>query len=179
MLSGIDYRVQYSDNVKTGTAKVTITGIGNYTGILSAKFTIDAKKPQNTSAGKKPTVVSNKDGNSSTSGSEGQTDSIVKPKKVKITSLKISGGKKLKVKWKVSDDVDGYEIQYSLKKTFKSGVKKLRIKKGGKTSAVLKKLSTGKRYYVRICAFKTVQVNGKKQKIFGEWSKQKRSGKVR
>ena len=161
MLLGIDYRVQYSNNVKTGIAKVTITGIGNYTGVLSAKFTIAAKKPQNTS------------------GSEGQNDSIVKPKKVNITSLKISGRKKLKVKWQVSDDADGYEIQYGLKKTFKSGVKKLKIKKGGKTSAVLKKLNIGKRYYVRVCAYKTVQLNGKKQKIFGEWSKPKRSGKVK
>lgn len=36
-----DYTVSYSDNVNAGTAKVTITGAGNYTGIKEETFTID------------------------------------------------------------------------------------------------------------------------------------------
>lgn len=36
-----DYTVSYSDNVNAGTAKVTITGAGNYTGIKEETFTIN------------------------------------------------------------------------------------------------------------------------------------------
>lgn len=35
-----DYTVSYSDNIKAGTAKVTITGRGKYTGTKTASFTI-------------------------------------------------------------------------------------------------------------------------------------------
>jgi hypothetical protein len=38
-----DYRVAYDNNVNAGTATVTITGIGNYTGIRTETFTISPK----------------------------------------------------------------------------------------------------------------------------------------
>ena len=38
--SGTDYTVSYSNNTKVGTAKVTITGKGNYTGSVSKTFKI-------------------------------------------------------------------------------------------------------------------------------------------
>lgn len=41
---GTDYTVSYKNNIKTGTATVTVTGKGNYTGTLSAKFKITAPK---------------------------------------------------------------------------------------------------------------------------------------
>ena len=37
---GTDYTVSYSNNTKVGTAKVTITGKGNYTGTLTKTFSI-------------------------------------------------------------------------------------------------------------------------------------------
>jgi hypothetical protein len=37
---GTDYTLSYSNNTNTGTATVTATGIGNYTGTLSASWTI-------------------------------------------------------------------------------------------------------------------------------------------
>lgn len=40
---GIDYSAAYSSNTKAGTAKVTITGTGNYTGTLVKTFTIQKK----------------------------------------------------------------------------------------------------------------------------------------
>lgn len=44
LISGRDYKVTYSNNVKVGTAKVTITGIGNnYTGSLTKTFQINPK----------------------------------------------------------------------------------------------------------------------------------------
>lgn len=37
----VDFTATYSDNVNVGTAKVTITGIGNYTGTVTKTFTIE------------------------------------------------------------------------------------------------------------------------------------------
>ena len=44
LVSGKDFEFSYSDNnINAGTATVTITGIGNYTGIAEKKFTIEPK----------------------------------------------------------------------------------------------------------------------------------------
>ena len=40
LTSGTDYTVAYSNNINAGTATVTVTGIGNYTGTKTANFTI-------------------------------------------------------------------------------------------------------------------------------------------
>lgn len=40
---GTDYTVSYKNNNRTGTATVTVTGIGNYTGIKTTTFTITPK----------------------------------------------------------------------------------------------------------------------------------------
>lgn len=40
LTEGIDYTVEYSDNINVGTAKVTVTGKGNYTGSKTVNFTI-------------------------------------------------------------------------------------------------------------------------------------------
>lgn len=42
LAAGTDFTVSYKDNVKEGTAAVTITGAGNYTGIINTTFTITA-----------------------------------------------------------------------------------------------------------------------------------------
>lgn len=42
VLKDTDYTVTYENNVKVGTADITITGKGNYTGTISANFTIAA-----------------------------------------------------------------------------------------------------------------------------------------
>ena len=42
LAAGTDFTVSYKDNVKEGTATVTITGAGNYTGIINTTFTITA-----------------------------------------------------------------------------------------------------------------------------------------
>ncbi|MDE7168141.1 MAG: hypothetical protein K2O28_04755 [Clostridia bacterium] len=40
-LQTTDYTVTYSDNVDKGTATITITGVGNYTGVATVNFNID------------------------------------------------------------------------------------------------------------------------------------------
>ncbi len=44
LVYGTDYTAEYSDNIEAGTAEVTITGIGNYTGTLTTQFTILPKE---------------------------------------------------------------------------------------------------------------------------------------
>ena len=45
LVNGTDYSVSYSNNVKVGTATVTITGKGNYSGSKSVMFAIVSKEP--------------------------------------------------------------------------------------------------------------------------------------
>ena len=42
LVNGTDYTVKYSNNVNVGTATVTVTGKGNYTGSKSTNFKINA-----------------------------------------------------------------------------------------------------------------------------------------
>ena len=49
LTSGTHYTVSYSNNINAGTATVTITGTGNYTGTKNASFTINPKNASNLS----------------------------------------------------------------------------------------------------------------------------------
>ena len=44
LTNGVDYKVSYSNNVKVGTAKVTVTGTGAFKGSISKSFTIKPMK---------------------------------------------------------------------------------------------------------------------------------------
>lgn len=50
LVSGKDYTVSYSNNVKVGTAKATVTGIGNYSGSVEKTFIISPMKQTITAA---------------------------------------------------------------------------------------------------------------------------------
>lgn len=97
-------------------------------------------------------------------GSKSATFSIV-PKAVKISRLK-AGQKSLTIQWKKGSTIDGYEIQYGLKKDFK-GAKKITVSDAKTISYEIKKLKAQKVYYVRIRTFK--KAGGKK--YYSEWSK--------
>lgn len=85
----------------------------------------------------------------------------------KVKSVKVSGSsKKIKVSWKKISGVSGYQIQYSTSKKFKKS-KTVSVKKAKTVKTTIKKgLKKGKKYYVRVRAYKTV--NGKKKT--GNWS---------
>ncbi len=95
------------------------------------------------------------------------------PKSTSVKSAK--GGKKnVTVKWKKqTKQTTGYQIQYSTKKKFTSGVKTVTIKKNKTTSKKIAKLKKNTKYYVRIRTYKTVKVNGKSTKVYSSWSKVK------
>ena len=97
----------------------------------------------------------------------------------KIT--KVTGSKKaLTVTWKKFTksqlkNIDGMYIEVAQNKNFTKGYKifnvsKKALKDGRKT---IKKLSGGKKYYVRLCAFKKVKQNGEKFYINSNDSKAK------
>ena len=59
LASGTDYSVSYSNNVAAGTAKVVVTGKGNYSGTTSATFAITAPaKPDTPSKPEQPSQPS-------------------------------------------------------------------------------------------------------------------------
>ena len=105
---------------------------------------------------------------------ESTTAAVTRPKKTKIVKL-TKGKKRFTVKWKKVKGVKGYQIQYSRKKSFKKkGRKSVFVKKAKVTKKTVKKLKSGKRYYVRVRTYKVV--NGKK--VYSKWSA-KKSVKVR
>ena len=95
----------------------------------------------------------------------------INPRAVALSKL-TAGQQQLTVTWKKGKDITGYEVQYGLKKSF-AGAKTVAVKNTA-VKTVLKNLTAGKTYYVRIRAYKTV----KGKKYYSAWSKAK-SAKVK
>ncbi len=89
---------------------------------------------------------------------------LAKPKLTKV----VKGKKSFTANWKACLGVDGYNVQYSLKKNMKAAKVK-NVKGAKKTKVKVSKLKAKKKYYVRIRAYKTI--NGKKQT--SSWSSKK------
>ena len=86
-------------------------------------------------------------------------------KKTSLTSIK-AGKASLTVKWK-KVNCDGYQIQYSTKSNFK-GAKSVTVSRK-KASTTIKKLSSKKKYYVRVRSY----LNIDNQKAYSSWYKVK------
>lgn len=110
---------------------------------------------------------------SSTTGNQTQSKTKVTVKKAVLKSVKSAAKKALTVTWKKDASVKGYQVQVSLKKNFKSA-KTVNIGKAKTVSTKIKGLKSGKKYYVRVRAYK---VSGG-TKVYGKWSAVK-SSKVR
>lgn len=83
-----------------------------------------------------------------------------------LTSVKALKKEKIKVSWKKKSGASGYQIYWAKDKSFKKIVAK-KIVKGGKTTSYTgKNFTKGRKYYVKVRAYKTV--NGKK--VYGKWS---------
>lgn len=122
--------------------KVTIKGTGKATITITAKATTNYK-----SATKKVTIYAI-------------------PAMLKTPAV-TAGRKSLTVKWSKDSKADGYQIQYSTSSKFKKATTVTFSKKTVKKT--IKKLKKGKKYYVRIRAYKKI---GNK-KYYGTWSKVK------
>lgn len=90
-------------------------------------------------------------------------ETAIAPKKAVLKKVKATGKKKVKIiVKKTSEKINGYEVILSTKKNFKKA-KKVTTKKNAVT---VKKLKAGKKYFVKVRAFKKV---GNK-KIYGKYS---------
>lgn len=100
---------------------------------------------------------------------KGKYSSILTVKTVPETTTKLTlkaGKKQLTASWSKVSDISGYEVQYSTSKKFtKKTTKTVTAKKSSKKTTI-KKLKKGKKYYVRVRTYKTV--NGKK--VYSGWS---------
>lgn len=106
------------------------------------------------------------------SGTETRTFQIL-PKKMKIARLSV-GKKSFAIKWsRQKKQADGYEIAYSTSGKFPKKQTKTVIAGKNATSKKVTKLKVGKKYYVRLRAYKTVKIQGKQEKLYAGWSKVK------
>ena len=89
----------------------------------------------------------------------------VKPKATSISKVTSPGKGQIKVTWKKNATGDAYELQYSTSKKFTKGTTKtVKVSKNSTTSATIKKLRAGKKYYVRM------RSTDKSGKLTSAWS---------
>lgn len=118
LVKGTDYTVSYSSNTDIGTATVTVTGKGNYSGSVSKTYKI------------LPTATT-------------------------LSSVTSAKANTASVNWTKNTTGSGYQILYSTSSSFTSYSVKT-IGASSQVSTSLTSLTSGKTYYVKIRAFKTV-----------------------
>ena len=118
---------------------------------------------------KQPNKNTNKNTNKNSSKSVTKNKKVKKPGRVTGVSVYNKKKKKMVVSWSWKTNVAGYQIQYALNKKF---TKKKKSKWAGKwkSAKTISKLKKGKKYYVRVRAYR--KKSGKK--IYGKWSKVKK-----
>ena len=94
---------------------------------------------------------------------------VKKPKNTKIKKL-TSKKTNLTITWSKVSGVKGYQIQVATDKKFKKNKKTVTIKKQKTTKKTIKKLKSGKKYYVRIRTYKV----SKNKKVYSSWTKAKK-----
>lgn len=143
-----------------GTYNIVVTATG-YNKTLEFTYTnksdTTATKPSDATEATKPAATTE------------ATKPAVKPVKkvtVKKQTAKVKAGKKkLTVTWKKDKNVSGYQIKIATKKNFK-GAKTYTVKSYKTYKKVIKKLKANKKYFVKVCAYKTVG----KSKVYGAYS---------
>lgn len=197
-----NYNLVYKNNKNVGTATVSITGKGKYSGTITGSFTISKASQQiinvlstykkkyssssfklnakaktavtYVSSNKKVAVVNKTTGRVQIKGcgkavititAKGKNYKtvtkkvtiIVAPDKTSITKLKSTSKAKINITYKKKTGATGYEVVYSTSKTFKTAKTKTKLVKGkSKNKAVIKGLTPGKKYYVKVRAYKTI-----------------------
>lgn len=89
-----------------------------------------------------------------------------KPSKVSIKTPTTNSKHQITVKWKAMARGSGYKVQFSRKKDFSTVIATRLVSGKTKTSYTGKNLTKGKKYYVRVRGYKTV--DGKN--YYGAWS---------
>lgn len=162
LTEGVDYTVEYKDNINVGTATVTVTGTGSYEGSIVKTYTITAPASVLTPT---QTPVSTQTPTQTPTQNNAQAVKKVKVTAVKGLKVKSKATRKATITYKKNATASGYEVQYALNKKFtKAG--KVTIAKAKTVKVTLKKLKAKKKYYVRVRAYK--KVSGKK--YYSAWT---------
>lgn len=148
-------------DVSSGTVTAYKAGTAKVTAYVENGVSVDCKITVTNSS----TSSNNSKNTGNTGTGKGKTASTITSVKGKISSIKSTGSKSIKLKLGNLGSADGYQIQYSLKKNFKNSKK---IKKKS-TNITIKKLKKNRRYYVRVRVYG--KVNGKT--YYGKWSARK------
>ena len=218
LTAGTDYTAAYKSNIDAGTAKVTVTGIGDYIGRATGSFKIKPKTVTPKVTLKTGAYAYNKNSSSHTpamtvkAGSTvmkasqysisypktsrnvgiytvsvtlkgnyrgtGKASFRINPTGTSLTKL-VKGKKKMAVRWKKQtakmavSQVTGYQVQYSTRKDFRSGVVTKTVAGPGKTGCTVSGLRSKTAYYVRIRTYKTVKNGSTTAKLCSPWSKVK------
>ena len=86
---------------------------------------------------------------------------VAKVKGVKVTVTK---AKKAKISWKKVKRAAGYRVMYSTDKKFKKAAVKITTKKA---NYVTKKLKKGKKYFIKVAAYRKDKAG---KKVYGSFS---------
>ena len=103
----------------------------------------------------------------------------IKTKRAIIKKVTSTKKRTIKVTWKKVSGAKGYEIKLATNIKFNKNKRTFKVKKGSSTSKVIKKLKSGKRYYVKIRAYTNVKVNGYTVTANGPWSVIRISKKIK
>lgn len=95
-----------------------------------------------------------------------QTQTVAAPARTVIKKIKNRNGRRVQVKFKKVAGADGYEIVYSTGVNFGKKKTKAVSYNASKNIRNIKKLKKGRRYFVKVRAYK---MNGTK-KVYGKWS---------
>lgn len=151
----------------TGTGKVLVYPIAmetaSYTRQVGDAITIEVKKASERPFVPKEPTTTKKNDTKPANNTITKNTTVKKPAVVKIRRV-TPGRKMAKIYWKKQNQINGYQIRYSLKK----GMKKASVKNVSpkKVSFVIKKLKAKKTYYIQIRSYKKVN----KKTIYGLWS---------
>jgi len=145
--------------IKGAKGKVSYTTSNNKIATVSKKGKVTAKK-----AGKVVITVKS----AATANYNAATAKItikVKPKTTSISKVTSPDKGQIKITWKKNKTGDAYELQYSTSKKFtKAKTRTVKVSKNSTTSKTIKKLSAGKKYYVRM------RSTDKSGKLTSAWS---------
>ena len=128
---------------------------------LSSKYyTVSYKNNKNVGYG---TVVVKGKGNYSKYS--GTANFKINLKKTKLSSAKSTKRKTFTIIWKKTGGNSGWQVQYSLNKKFRSGVRTINLKSSN-TRLTVRNLKSRKNYYVRVRSYKKVG----RQTWYSGWS---------
>ena len=151
-----------SNKVYTGKAQkpsITVKLSGK---TLTANKHYRLSYSNNVKTGKATIIIT---GKGNYNGTKKVTFKII-PKKQSKPTARSSKKAQLTVKWKKDSQATGYQVLLSTNKKFKKNKKTVNISKAKTVKKTVKKLKKGKKYYVKIRAYKTID----KKKVYGAWS---------